>query len=220
MKKKIKITVDISMFLLFLYLLSYRPGMGLLNHALVGIAQLMLFVVHHVLNLSWYKSLFKGKYGFRRIMLTASDFLLLIAMLFLMVSSLMISGMVFEFVTIQMTGIWRRIHVTSSAWCFVLMAFHVGMHMRGMFLRAERFLAKKNLKWLGIILEAAIFAAGVYCFIQSRLAPKLIMARRIPQIFYSDTALFAIYLLICMGMSVLANWVLQLPSRNRRKRNL
>ena len=71
MKRRIKIIVDIIMFLLFLYLLSYRPGMGLMYHAVVGIAQLSLFILHHLLNLNWYGTLFKGRYGFRRILLTA-----------------------------------------------------------------------------------------------------------------------------------------------------
>ncbi len=42
MKRKIRIIIDILMFLLFLYLLSYRPGMGLMYHAVVGIAAVAL----------------------------------------------------------------------------------------------------------------------------------------------------------------------------------
>ena len=138
MKRRIKILVDVLMFLLFLYLLSYRPGMGLMYHAVIGIAQLTLFILHHLLNLNWYKNIFRGKYYFRRILLTGSDFLLLIAMGFMIVSSVMISGMVFEFVDIRMTSWWRRIHVASSGWCFLLSAFHVGMHMQGILNRLQK----------------------------------------------------------------------------------
>ncbi len=55
----------------------------------------MLFVLHHFLNIRWYAVLFKGEYHFRRIIMTASDLLLFFAMLAIMVSSLMISGLAF-----------------------------------------------------------------------------------------------------------------------------
>lgn len=80
---------------LFLYLMYYHPGMGLRLHAVLGVALCMLFILHHFLNFKWYAVLFKGQYYFRRIILTASDFLLLIAMLGIMVSSFMISGLSF-----------------------------------------------------------------------------------------------------------------------------
>ena len=141
MKRKIKILIDVLMFLLFLYLLSYRPGMGLMYHAVIGITQLSLFILHHLLNMNWFRTLFKGRYNFRRILLTASDFLLLIAMGFMIASSVMISGMVFDF-GIRMTGWWRRIHVASSGWCFLLTGFHVGMHLQGVFGKLEKKMRK------------------------------------------------------------------------------
>ena len=206
MKRKIKILVDVLMFLLFLYLLSYRPGMGLMYHAVIGIAQLTLFILHHLLNLNWYKNIFRGKYYFRRILLTGSDFLLLIAMGFMIVSSVMISGMVFEFVDIRMTSWWRRIHVASSGWCFLLSAFHVGMHMQGILNRLQKKL--QRVIWLYRVIQALLVAVGAYCFTLSDLWPRITLARRLPLLTFTSEEMFGIYLAIVIGTAVFVRWIL------------
>ena len=205
-RRKLKITVDVGMFLLFLYLLSYRPGMGLMYHALVGSAQLILFILHHLLNLDWYRRLLKGRYTFRRSLLTATNCLLLIAMGFMIVSSVMISGMVFDFVPFRMTGWWRRVHVASSGWCFLLSGFHVGMHMTGLFGKLER-KGKKALPLIRLA-EAALVGTGVYCFLQSDLWPRITMARRLPLLTYTGAEMFGIYLAIVLALCVLTHWLL------------
>lgn len=208
MKRKIKILVDVLMFLLFLYLLSYRPGMGLMYHAVIGIAQLTLFILHHALNLSWYRTLFRGRYRFRRILLTASDFLLLIAMGFMILSSVMISGMIFDFVGIRMTGWWRRIHVASSGWCFLLSAFHVGMHMQGILNRLQKKL--QGVIRLYRIIRILLVGTGVYCFTLSDLWPRITLARRLPLLTFTSEEMFGIYLAVVIGMTVLVSWILAL----------
>ncbi len=214
MKRRIKIIVDIVMFLLFLYLLSYRPGMGLMLHAVIGIAQLSLFILHQMLNLNWYKTLFRGRYGLRRILTTVSDLLLMIAIGFMIASSVMISGMVFD-IGIPMTGWWRRIHVASSGWCFLLTGFHVGMHIQGAFGRLERLTRK--VPRLYRLLQAALAAAGIYCFLRSDLWPRITLARRLPLLTFTSEEMFGIYMAIVIGMSVLVNWIL-LPDKSRKNR--
>jgi hypothetical protein len=214
MKRKIKILVDVLMFLLFLYLLSYRPGMGLMYHAVIGIAQLTLFILHHLLNLNWYRTLFRGKYRFRRILLTGSDFLLLIAMAFMILSSVMISGMIFDFVGIRMIGWWRRIHVASSGWCFLLSAFHVGMHMQGLLNKLQKKLQK--VPWLYRIIQSLLVAVGVYCFTLSDLWPRTTLARRLPLLTYTGEEMFGIYLAVVIGVTVLVSWILALDKHLKK----
>ena len=218
MKQKIKIIVDVVMFLLFLYLLSYRPGMGLMYHAVIGITQLSLFILHHLLNLNWYGTLFKGRYTFRRILLASSDFLLLIAMDFMIASSVMISGMVFDF-GIRMTSWWRRIHVASSGWCFLLTGFHVGMHMQGMMGRLQK--KMKKVSWLYRIILILIAGAAVYCFTLSDLWPRITLARRLPLLTYTSEEMFGIYLVIVIGMTILVSWILALDQtlKNSKPQN-
>lgn len=208
MKRRIKIIVDIAMFLLFLYLLSYRPGMGLLLHAKIGILLFILFLLHHVLNVQWYRTLHKGRYGFRRFLLTSFDFLLLAAMVCMMVSSLMLSSMVFPVVGICMTHGWRQLHVSASAWCFLLIAFHVDMHLHGMFQRLQRRLRQTAFEYVYYLLLLTVISVGIYCFLQSGLWPRVIMEEQ-RSLFISDSRLFfGEHLGIVAGSSVMTHWIL------------
>ena len=120
--KAVKISVDVLMLVLFIYLMSYRVTRALGLHAIFGAALFGLFVLHHVLNWNFYRSIFRGKYGFRRVLLIVSDLLLTVAMLFMAASSLGMSGAVVD-LGITMTQTARDLHVVSTAWGYVLMAF-------------------------------------------------------------------------------------------------
>ncbi len=178
MKSHIKILLDIIMLALFLYLMHYHPGMGLRLHALLGIALCVLFVLHHFLNIRWYAVLFKGQYHFRRMIMTASDFLLLFAMLAIMVSSLMISSMAFPISFLPVTFYWRDIHVMSTAWGFVLMAFHLGVHSNSLLSGMEKRMSETIFGYVVYLLELLVLGAGIYGFLQSGLWNDM---RMIPQ---------------------------------------
>lgn len=208
MKRRIKILVDIAMFLLFLYLLGYRPGMGLLLHAELGITLFVLFLLHHALNARWYGALGRGRYGFRRLLLTGADFLLLAAILCMMASSLMLSDMVFPITGIHMTHGWRQLHVSASAWCFLLSAFHAGMHLYGPLQKLQRKICQTAFEYVYYLLLAAVAGAGIYCFVQSGMGPRVIMAEQ-KSLFIADNRLFlAEHLGIAAGISVVTYWIL------------
>ena len=76
------------MFLVFVYLMGYQPGRGLLLHGILGSTLLILFFVHHALNVRWYAGLGKGKYPPVRVFFLVIDFLLLAAMIGMAVSSM------------------------------------------------------------------------------------------------------------------------------------
>lgn len=169
MKRYVKILIDILMLALFLYLMYYHPGMGLRLHAMLGIVLCVLFVLHHFLNRKWYAVLLKGQYHFRRIIMTASDFLLFFAMLAIMVSSFMISGMAFPISFLPVAFYWRDIHVMSTAWGFVLMAFHLGVHLHGFFSKLEKRMSKTIFGYVVYLLQLLVLGAGIYGFLQSGL---------------------------------------------------
>lgn len=209
MKERIKIIIDALMLVLFLYLMSYYSGQGLLLHALLGIAAFTLFIIHHVLNLQWYKTLLKGKYGLRRIALSVTDILLLLAMFLMMLSSFMISGLVFNLDYLPIRFYWREIHVESSAWGFMLMALHLGFHLHGNLSRLEMKLKQSMFEYVAYLLEGLITALGVYGFVRSGLARDMAM---MPQ---STPALppfwfYAEYIGIIAAVCILAHWVLRL----------
>ena len=166
------------MLALFLYLMRYHPGMGLRLHAILGTALYTLFLLHHFLNIKWYTVLFKGRYRFRRILMTASDFLLLLAMLGIMVSSFLISGLAFPISFLPAAFYWRDIHVLSTSWGFVLMAFHLGIHLHSFLSKIEKRISKTIFAYTIYLPELLVLGAGAYGFWQSGLWNDM---RMIPQ---------------------------------------
>lgn len=178
MKRRIKIFIDIAMLVLFLYLMSYHPGMGLMLHALLGITLFILFIVHHVLNRFWFKTLFKGKYNLRRSLLCMTNVALLLAMLLMMISSLQISGMVFDISFLPLRFYWRNIHVASTAWGFIIISLHLGLHLHG---QIVKFKTKHPGRLSSIslhTLEILFLTGGAYSLINSGLWLNL---RMIPE---------------------------------------
>ncbi len=216
MKRCVKIVVDVLMLALFPYLMFYHPGMGLLLHALIGIGTFLLFIAHHLLNMNWYKTLFRGRWGARRILLTCSDTLLFLAMLLMMLSSFMISGLVFDISFLPVRFFWRDIHVFSCAWGFLLMAFHLGLHLHGALKNIEWKLKRTAFEYVGWLLELLIFLFGVYAFWKNGLAYDMLI---IPQsnvppsgpLFYTE------YIGIIMSVCLLTHGILSMMDRDMVK---
>lgn len=217
MKRKIKIGIDVIMLALFLYLIHYHPGMGLRLHAFLGIALCVLFVLHHVLNGKWYAVLCKGKYRFYRILLTASDFLLFAAMLAIMGSSFMISGLAFPISFLPIAFYWRNIHIMSTAWGFVLMAFHLGLHLHGFLLKVEKKLSDTVFAYVIYLLELLVLGIGIYGFLQSGLWNDMrIMPQSRPSL--SELLFYAQYLGIVGGMCVAVHGLLMAVQKAEERR--
>ena len=66
MKMKIKTAADILMTAALPVLMCYSI-VGETAHEVIGIAMFGLFILHHILNFGWIKTLFKGKYDLCRI---------------------------------------------------------------------------------------------------------------------------------------------------------
>lgn len=109
---------------------------GDIAHEWVGAGIFALFIVHHILNLNFYKNLFKGKFSAYRITLIIVDFLALAAMLALMYSGITMSRHVFAFLKIESgLALARKLHILGSYWGILIMGLHLGLHW-SMFLNA------------------------------------------------------------------------------------
>lgn len=138
-KQRAKILVDICMTVGLLILMGYHFW-GDTAHEWVGAGMFVLFILHHILNWSWWKSLFKGRYPALRVLQVIVDVLALCAMLGLMVSGVILSREVFAFLPIRGgTAFARVLHMLSAYWGFVLMAAHLGLHWGILVGIAQRF---------------------------------------------------------------------------------
>ena len=128
---------------------------GGIAHEWVGAGIFALFIVQHILNLSFYKNFFKGKFSAYRITLIIIDFLALAAMLALMYSGITMSRHVFTFLKIESgLALARRLHILGSYWGILIMGLHLGLHW-SMLLNA----ADKKLK-----IKSASKSRSVICF--------------------------------------------------------
>ena len=100
---RIKIIVDLLMTVLLMLLMAFEL-IGREEHEWLGVGMFAAFVVHHILNRKWTAHLLKGKYPPFRIAQTALVFLVLICMISSMVSGIVMSRYVFDFLPIQGGG--------------------------------------------------------------------------------------------------------------------
>ena len=79
-KEKIRIVVDILMLIIMIVEYS-RIITGSLVHEILGISLFILFIIHNILNIWFYRTLFKEKYNAKRIVSTVVNLSFLLCML-------------------------------------------------------------------------------------------------------------------------------------------
>ena len=131
-KAAVKLVVDILMTTALLGVMGYQCW-GEEAHEWVGSGLFVLFIIHHILNGNWHRNLLRGKYTPVRMLQTGIDLLVFLAMLGLMVSGVMMSNYVFDFLPIHGgMSFARLLHMAASHWGYIFMALHLGLHW-GMF---------------------------------------------------------------------------------------
>lgn len=127
-KRIAQICIDIAMTIAMLLLMAYQL-IGEEAHEWIGVFMFILFIVHHLLNSAWSRSIFKGKYSTRRICQTILVILILLCMIGSMVSGIVLSRYVFNSLNISTGAVWARsIHMLCAYWGFLLMSIHLGFH--------------------------------------------------------------------------------------------
>lgn len=160
-RRTVKIIIDIAMYLIFVALMQehlWSDGL----HEWLGITLFALFIAHTILNFRWYQSLFKGKYTATRTILAVINIALFAAMLCCMVSSVLVSGKVFAFLNLGGARFGRTLHLISTAWAFVLMSLHMGLHLTPLINKLKK---NKKLLRAGQLFAVLLAAYGVTVFI-------------------------------------------------------
>ena len=127
MKLFVKPMTDILMLTLFLLLMADRHT-GNAVHEWLGLGLVALALLHARWNISWYKTLRKGRYNALRAVRLALNALLLLSLLGALASAVPISQTTFAFVGLQGNLAFRTAHVFFAHWCFILAAAHLGLY--------------------------------------------------------------------------------------------
>ena len=166
-KQKIRLCVDFVMVILMPCLMAYA-FMGGKLHEWLGLAMFLLFFLHHLLNAGWHRALGKGSYTANRILGIVTNLLLLLAMVFLAVSSVILSGYVPWNIKGSM-AVARLMHLALSYWVFVLASFHLGIYWNRIPV-ARKVMADKKISALLRLVLLLYAAYGVHVFIKRQFA--------------------------------------------------
>lgn len=204
---KIKMMVDVSL-LVMLPVLMAEILTGQEVHEWLGTAMAVVLILHHLLNINWLKNIGKGNYTPLRSLITIINLLLFADMSILMISGIVMSGFVFEWLPISGGMILsRRLHLFTSHWGLILMALHTGVHWSRVVRLGTKFWEKSEsedeLTWLARGLATAISIFGVYAFIQQNMSDYLFLKTAF--VFWDETKTavsFLIETLSIMGLFI------------------
>ena len=170
---------DLAMTVFLLVQMAYFVT-GQAIHEWTGISLFVLFMIHHLLNLQWLRSIGKGRYTAARILQSALVLLLFLSMIAQMVSGIAMSRHALPFLNIPLsTSTARLIHLSCGYWSFLLTSLHLGLHWGAFLAMGRRLRGGKPLSSEGkIALRVAAGAAaffGVVCFVQQNIVDYLFL---------------------------------------------
>ena len=165
-KRNFKWIVDLCMTLVLLCLMAYQVC-GEVLHEWGGVVMTLLLIVHHILNRRWYASLFKGRYNAYRVVTVVVNTLLLgcIALTALCGMSMSAHAVPFLYGLLHVSFA-RQFHLALSYWSFVLMGFHLGLHVPAITAGLKM---NGKVKAILSLLCAGIAGVGVWLFLKNSL---------------------------------------------------
>ena len=206
-KIKVKITLDILMTLFLLFLMGYQLW-GDAAHEWAGAAIFILFIMHNVMNRAWYQNIVRGRYTAMRTLTLIVNILLLISMVCLMVSGIILSRYVFDFLPIRGgMALARLMHMAAAYWSFVLMAVHLGLHWN-MLLGMSKRLIKPNPHSAAanrgaFLIGTGIALYGLFVFIKRDLLTYMFLQTEFVFLDYEEPRiLFYLDYLAMMGLFI------------------
>lgn len=198
---------------LLLPLLMAYSLIGEAFHEVAGTLMLALFLLHHWMNRTWWKNLFKGQYSPQRVFQTVLNLLLLIFMIVQPLCGILMSKHLYSFLPADgLSSVARAIHLPLANWGFVLMSLHAGTHLSAMLPKG-----RKKAAVLGCL--GAVSLYGAYAFVKRQIPAYMFL--KLPFVFfdYSEPRVFflADYLAVMILLTMLGYGIMMLLKVSRKK---
>lgn len=148
-------------------------------HETMGIFFVLAVIIHVFQHLNWFRSLLRGRYRLRRILMTSIVLLLLFTAAVLTAHGTMMSRTWFAFMDIKSSLAMRQIHTTAAYWVLILMGIHTGVHwtkVKGMLKKHTRI--SQESVWFKCLfrgLEILIVVIGITTFFDKDAFSRLFM---------------------------------------------
>ncbi len=160
-KKIVKMIIDALMLIIILLEFS-KLYTGQLLHEAFGVALLILFIIHNILNINFYKNILKGNYNLLRVITTTTNILFLICMLLTIILGIPISSELFKELKLNGNTTIRKLHTILGYWNLILLSIHLGFHFKIIFAKLKNKIKdKKNIKNLFYMVELIIVIFGI-----------------------------------------------------------
>ena len=161
--KHSKHIIDVFLGVGLLLLMSYQVT-GEAGHEWTGIVMTVLMILHQILNRKWYAALFKGKYTPLMAVQALANAALVICFVLTALCGINMSVHAVPFLSEFMrASLGRRLHLTLSHWCFVLMGLHLGLHIPAMLHGVKN----SNVRRIGFGTSILAAGAGLWLFLKN-----------------------------------------------------
>lgn len=220
-KNKIfRILLDIAMITIMIILMGYYITDNKI-HELLGISLFILFIIHNLLNIKWYKTIVKGKYSIQRNIHITVNLLLLVAMIGMMISSIMIGTDIFDFVNISSILLGRRLHMLFNSWLFILVVIHIGIHLKGFITKISNKMKNSAFEYVYYLFLFLLFCFGIYAFITNGLWKDMFLLNEYKYFDYDKHYIifYLEYLSMIFSILIITYYTLMIISKIKNERN-
>ena len=218
--KKFRIIIDVLMYIIFIVLMGHHITENKI-HEILGIVMFILFIIHNILNIKFYKTIFKGKYNLKRLFLTSIDVLLLICFIGTIISSINISSDVFNSLKIQTKSWGLKLHMLSTSWGFIMMSIHLGLHLNQLLNKINTKMKKSTFEYIYYLLFVVLIIYGIYSFIKQNYISDMFVLSPF-KAYNFDESPIVFYLHTC-GSSLCISLIIYLINnfkiKNRKEEN-
>lgn len=221
-KKNAKRILDFLMLLAMPVLMAYSL-VGAAFHEWLGIGTFVLFLLHHILNWRWCRSIFRGKYTWLRIWQTSLVLFVLAAMLGSMVSGVILSRYAFAALPIRGGSAFARpLHMLSSYWGFLFLSLHLGFHWSAVVGAARNAIGTPSaLRTWGLrILALTLACYGIAAFFRRGIGDYLLLKIQFVFFDFREPLIFFLmdYLAVMALFTLIGHSITEMIKHCRQKR--
>ncbi len=180
----IKIMIDIIMLIILVLLMGYYQFTDK-THQMLGKVLVLIFIVHNLLNLRYYKVIFKGQYKPLRICGLIVNLLLWL---------LMIGNVVTGIISVKKPGTMIvNFHSFFTMWTFILISIHIGLNIKNLMNWVKKRLNIKEKRFINIVAHIIVLSLvlyGIFVIFRIKIYKDLFFIDNNDRYIYSNLALF------------------------------
>ena len=143
-------------------------------------------------------------------------------MLGMMISGIMISSDVFDFLNIRTTMFGRKLHMISTSWGYILMSIHIGLHITGVMNKLNTKMKNSTFEYVYYFILLLLIGFGIYSFISLRLWEEMFLLVDFKFFDYkqSATLFYLKYITILLAISFVIYIILNLIKKIKNRNNV